>query len=89
MSEVEPAAALNEKRLTWQQVCEKYPNQWVVLVDVEWVDDMYSEFRTAMVAGHGPRSDDSLDQAEPLRSRFPDQAHLYTGPYRALRPVYV
>lgn len=88
MGEETPAGELNEERLTWKQVCEKFPNQWVVLVDMDWVDDTYSEFGTAMVASHG-RRDECLDQAEPLRSRFPDQGHFYTGPHRALRPVFV
>lgn len=70
---------LNEERLTWAQVCQRYPNQWVVRVDMDWVDDMYSEIRTAIVAGHGG-DDESFEQAEPYRTRFLDVAHLHTRP---------
>lgn len=87
MGAVSPGV-LNEERLTWKQVCERYPDQWVVLVDVDWVDDMYTDFRTAIVAGHGPHSDDPFEQAEPLWSRFREMAHLFTGPPRPLRRTF-
>lgn len=79
---VATGSALVLDRLTWPEVCERYPEQWVVLVDVDWVDETWSEFRTAVVAAHGARPEDPLVQAEPLLPRFPDQAHLFTGKRR-------
>ncbi len=35
------------ERLTWEEIAQKYPNQWVGLVDVEWEDE--SNVRTAIV----------------------------------------
>ena len=27
------------ERLTWEQIQQKYPNQWVGLLDVKYIDD--------------------------------------------------
>ena len=38
--------------LTWVQICERYPDQWVVLVEIDWRDEDHNTgFRTARVAG--------------------------------------
>lgn len=65
------------ERLTWDEICARYPNQWVVLVDLEFVDGMYSDLRSAMVAGHGG-NDESFEMAEPYRRRYRQFAHLHT-----------
>lgn len=36
-----------EQRLTWKQIQEKYPDQWVGLVDIVWQDD--SNIESAIV----------------------------------------
>lgn len=36
-----------EERLTWDEIAERYPDQWVGLVDVEWEDG--ANVRTAVV----------------------------------------
>lgn len=33
------ATFLTDQRLTWQQIRTSYPNQWVALTDVEYMDD--------------------------------------------------
>lgn len=35
------------ERLTWDEIAEKYPDQWVGLVDVDWKDD--ANVRSAVV----------------------------------------
>lgn len=35
--------------MTWTQICERYPDQWVALVEIDWNDET-----VARVAGHGP-----------------------------------
>ncbi len=37
------------KRMTWQEICEQYPNQQVALEDVEWVDNDGVTVKTASV----------------------------------------
>jgi hypothetical protein len=68
--------------LTWSEICERHPEEWVVLVEVDWINDMDLEFRSARVAGHGKRRKDPLEQARPLRSQYSAMAHLFTGRIR-------
>ena len=69
--------------MTWTQICERYPDQWVVLVEVDWVNDTDFDFRSARVAGHGDTRREPLAQARPLRDRYPSMGHFFTGPIRA------
>ena len=41
--------------MTWTQICEQFPDEWVALVEIEWVNDRDFDFRSARVAGHGKR----------------------------------
>ena len=77
--------ALSEP-LTWKQICERYPRQWVVLVEIEWLSDNNFEFRTARVAGAGKTRREPLDQARSLRFRYPSFGHFFTGPIAAFLP---
>jgi hypothetical protein len=56
------AIAANLERLTWQEICSRYPDQWVVLADADWVNDTDFEFRSAeVIACHRRRKDASPD----------------------------
>jgi hypothetical protein len=54
--------------LTWKQICECYPDEWIALVEIDWVNDTDCDFRSACVAGHGKRRQEPMVQAEPLPS---------------------
>ena len=86
MTDVETAAANMSEALTWTQICARYPEQWVVLVDVDWLetdeDNLTFEFRSARVAGHGTTRREPLVQARPLRARYQEMAHYFTGQVR-------
>jgi hypothetical protein len=69
--------------LTWKQICERYPDEWVALVEVDWVNDRDFDFRSARVAGHGKRRKEPMIQAEPFRALYPTIGHFYTGRIRA------
>lgn len=69
--------------LTWKEICERYPEEWVVLVEVDWHNDTDLDFRSARVAGHGKTRKEPLVQARPLSERYPSTAHLFTGKIRA------
>ena len=38
--------------MPWKQICERYPDHWVALVEMD-LDDETDEFTVARVAGHG------------------------------------
>ncbi len=52
--------------MTWAEICQRYPERWVVVVDADWLDDHGVEFRTARVVGHHVRRATALDEAQPL-----------------------
>ena len=39
-------------RLTWSEICAQFPDEWVVIVDADWVDDHNFAFGTALVYSH-------------------------------------
>ena len=81
------ALAVSEP-MTWSEICERFPDQWVALVALDWVDDHDEPFRTALVAGHGSRRE-ALAQARPLTRLFEPIGPLFTGeaPARPLPPI--
>jgi hypothetical protein len=77
-SAVEPAIS---EPLTWKQICERYPHQWVVLVEMDRPDDDHNaRFRTARVAGVGKTLRESLDQGRPFERGYSGFASPFTGP---------
>jgi hypothetical protein len=69
--------------LTWPEICARYPDEWVALVEIDWLNENDLEFRSARVAGHGKTRKAPLDQARPLRARYDEIGHFFTGPIRA------
>lgn len=69
--------------MTWSEICLRYPDEWVVLVEVDWVNDTDFDFRSARVAGHGKTRSAPLEQARPLQARYPSMGHFFTGRVRA------
>jgi hypothetical protein len=80
MNDVSPPASAVSEPLTWAQICERYPDQWVALIEIEWADDHNLKFRTARVAGNGKTRREPLVQARPLRVLYPQIGHFFTGP---------
>ena len=66
--------------MSWNQICEKYPEQWVLLVEMEWLGTSGFEFQTARIIARGKTRDEPLAQARPWRSRFSSFCHFFTGP---------
>jgi hypothetical protein len=79
-SDREPAIS---ESLSWPEICTRYPDQWVALVEIDWVNENDLDFHSARVAGHGKTRKEPLDQARPLRERYPEIGHFFTGPIRA------
>lgn len=54
-----------EERLTWEQICERYPEQWVVMVDHDWQPHNITEFKTARVLAVGNSRAEAKQRARP------------------------
>lgn len=65
--------------LTWPEICLRHPDEWVALVEIDWLSDNDLEFRTARVVGHGKMRNEPLAQARPVRARYDEVGHFFTG----------
>jgi hypothetical protein len=79
----QPAPTISEP-MTWEQICQRYPDEWVCLVEIEWLHRSNFEFRTARVVGNGKARREPLVQARPWREHYRTIGHFHTAP---LRPV--
>lgn len=68
------------ERLSMMEIKARYPNQWVVLVDVDWYSDSSPDFRTAVViaAGNDGREVLLRPEADEAMGRYKRIAHLHT-----------
>jgi hypothetical protein len=64
--------------MTWREICERFPDQWIALVALDWANDRDEPFRTALIAGRGSRRE-ALSQARPLVKLFAPIGPFFTG----------
>lgn len=64
--------------LTWDEICQRYPDEWVCLVEIDRVEPNHFGFRTARVVGHGKTRREPLVQARAWRSRYSSIGHYST-----------
>jgi hypothetical protein len=83
MSVAEQRAVMSEP-MTWDQICERFPNQHVCLVEVDRDDVFDCTFRTARVVGNGT-SVHALEHAQVLGARDDLELH-FTGRIRGRSP---
>jgi hypothetical protein len=80
--------ALAAERLTWSEICRRFPDQWVVLVDADWADDHNFEFGSAHVFAHREsRGQATKDMGEACRS-FENVGCFFTGRIRGPIPRF-
>ncbi len=81
MSEAFATEFVVTEPLTWEQICDRYPDQWVVLVEIEREgEDHNSRLRTARVAGTGKTSRESFARGQPFERGYLGFANRFTGP---------
>jgi len=64
--------------MSWGEIRERFPDQWIALVALDWADEQDRPFYTALVAGHDSRHE-ALDQAKPLLKLFDQLGVFFTG----------
>jgi hypothetical protein len=62
----EAVATATPDRMTWDQICGRYEGEWVVLIDVDWIDDIDFEVRSAVVVAHGKSRRETLARVRQL-----------------------
>jgi hypothetical protein len=66
--------------LSWKQICERYPDQWVCLVEFARIDPCRFAFRTARVVGHSPERRVAVEQSRPWWRHYEEVGQHFTGP---------
>jgi hypothetical protein len=88
MLQAQPATPPGELAMTWQEICDHYPDQWVVLVETDWLDPHNFAFRSARVVGHDVRRAAALDHARPVTSTCQGCGCFFTGAKRGPLPHF-
>ena len=79
MHAVEPHVRGEPEPLTWAEICARYPDQFVCLVDVVPVEPRSPEIRAARIVGYGPTRRAAFD---PIRHNTPKYSRwsvVFTG----------
>jgi hypothetical protein len=63
--------------LSWEEICKRYPDEWVCLVEIDRPEPQNFEFRTARVVGHGKTRRAPLEQARPWREHYKVIGHYF------------
>lgn len=83
------ATAAKRERLTWREICDRYPARWVVVADVDWVNDTDFDFRSAeVIACHLSRRDASPNVKATLAQGRPVGC-FWTGEIRGPVPRFI
>ena len=86
MSVARSVESAGSEPLTWAEIRERYPDQYVCLVEIGWHNDTDFAFTTARVVGHGKTRREPLDQVETLWDRYGEIGCFFTGVIRRPTP---
>src|SRR5512132_216679 len=75
----EVVAAEISEPLTWAEICARYPDEWVCLVETDYIHTNGPEIRTARVISHGKTLGTSTEQAFLWREHYDPIEFAYTG----------
>jgi hypothetical protein len=79
MDAAERLAPDETEPLPWAEICARYPDQYVCLVDIVRPPLRSPEIVTARVVGHGATHDAAFVPIRDLGERYPRFAVRYTG----------
>jgi len=65
--------------LPWVEICMRYPDQYVCLVDIEHAELRSPEIKTARVVGYGPTRHAAFQASHHLSASYPRHAVRFTG----------
>ena len=77
------------KRLTWAEICARYPDEWVSVVDVVWVSDIKRPFRTAIVLGHHKQRKAASPKIKAAFEQHEEVGCFWTGKIRGPIPRFI
>ena len=89
METMAPHAAENAERLTWDQICSRFPDEWVVLVESDWANDQRVELGTAVVIGHYKRRKEASPHIKAAFESYRQIGCFWTGALRGPVPRFI
>ncbi len=69
--------------LTWAEICQGYPDEWVCLVETQYARPNDIAIVSARVIGHGKTKREPVEQAKLWWDRYSTIGYYYTGTLRA------
>lgn len=88
MNAAEAIAPTLTEPLTWSEICQRYPEQWVCVVESVWDEPRGYHFRNARVVGYGATRRDALAQARRWWEQYKEIGHYFTGKLVAPSPRF-
>lgn len=79
MDAAERLAAEKNEPLRWPEICRRYPDQYVCLVDIARAELRSPEIVSARVVGRGATQEAAFEPIRELGERYPRFAVRYTG----------
>jgi len=70
------------ERLTWPQIRDRYPDQWVVLIEHDWDEHDLASYTTARVLAQGASRAEAISHARPELDAYRSWGCRYTGTIR-------
>jgi hypothetical protein len=70
------------ERLIWQQIRERYPDQWVVLVEHDWDEIYLGTYKTARALACGGSRAEAIANARPALDAYDGYGCRFTGEIR-------
>jgi hypothetical protein len=89
MASTASQVSIQAERFTWDQICERFPDEWVVLVETDWVNDRDFEFGTALVLGHYKRRKEASPHIKAAFAQYPEIGCFWTGEIRGPIPRFI
>jgi hypothetical protein len=83
-----PSLVPADEGLTWREICVQFPDEWVVLVDADWVDDHNFEFGSATVFAHRKHRREATSDLGVACGEFQNVGCFFTGRIRGPMPRF-
>jgi hypothetical protein len=77
-----------DERMSWREICARFPEEWVVLVDDDWVDDHNFHFGTATVFAHRKARREATSDLGAACRQFENVGCFFTGRIRGPLPRF-
>ncbi len=88
-AEALPVLPASAERLTWDEICRRYPDRWVVLAKIDRVNDTDFDVRDAYMIAAFENRRDASPTVKALLARDHVAACYWTGEIRGPIPRFI